>query len=166
MVTWIEVVDSAVKIGLGALIAGVFAVYRDTTVSKSERKKFYLNEEHLTLKETIKLVSEFQDTFRKCVVSTDSNIQTKFEAMWSEISKLTTAVTNLLYLELESSHKALISYNSAVESYIGDVQSNIQKTGGDKYQNRLEPHYQNLVNQYEGLIKKIATDFKGKENGL
>lgn len=163
MATWIEVVDSAVKIGLGALIAGGFAMYRDASLSKNERQKFYLNEEYKTLKETIKLVSEYQDTFRRCAVSTDSNSTTKFSEMWLEISKLTTAVTNLLYLGLESSHKSLISLNSSVESYIGSVQLHIKKTGGDQGQNRLEPSYQSIVNQYEDLIKEIAREHRNRD---
>lgn len=166
MSEWINVVDTAIKIGLGAGVAGAFSIYRDKHLSKKERSKFLLTEEYQQLKETIKLIAEYQDCFRICAVSQDKNYQTKFEAIWPQISKLSVAITNLLYLELKESCALLKQYNSSIEAYVGSVQQHIIDTGGDGYQNRLEPLYGSLVSQYEKLIEKISNEFNEKQKNL
>ncbi|WP_201529500.1 hypothetical protein [Psychrobacter frigidicola] len=54
--TWIEVVDSAVKIGLGALIAGVIAFLLSSTQHRNELKKAKVEREFEMLKEVAKKV--------------------------------------------------------------------------------------------------------------
>ena len=57
--TWIEVVDSAVKIGLGALIAGVIAFLLSTTQHRNELKKVKVEREFEMLKEVAEKVEIF-----------------------------------------------------------------------------------------------------------
>lgn len=166
MSEWVNVVDTAIKIGLGAGIAGVFSIYRDKHLSKKERSKFILTEEYQQLKDTVRLIAEYQDCFRVCAVSTERCWQTKFERMWPEISKISVAITNLLYLDLKEPYKLLKQYNNLIEAYIGAVQKYIIDTGGDEQQNRLEPMYSNLVSKYEKLIENISNEFRQKQESL
>lgn len=166
MSSWIDVVDTAIKIGFGATIAGFFSIYRDKHISKKEKDKFLLSEEYQQLKQTIMLIAEYSDCLRACSVSIDGNHQTKFDAMWPVISKLSVAITNLIYLDLNESAKLLKQYNNDVEAYIGEVQKHIIDTGGDSYQNRLEPTYGSLVIKYETIITNISSEFRAKPTSL
>lgn len=56
---WIEVVDSAVKIGLGALIAGVIAFLLSSTQHRNELKKAKVEREFEMLKEVAEKVENF-----------------------------------------------------------------------------------------------------------
>ena len=57
--TWIEVVDSAVKIGLGALIAGVITFLLSSTQHRNELKKSKVEREFEILKEVAEKVENF-----------------------------------------------------------------------------------------------------------
>ncbi|MCG3808299.1 MULTISPECIES: hypothetical protein [Psychrobacter] len=57
--TWIEVVDSAVKIGLGALIAGVIAFLLSSTQHRNELKKAKVEREFEMLKTVAEKVENF-----------------------------------------------------------------------------------------------------------
>ncbi|MGP5010967.1 hypothetical protein ACTXMP_08995 [Psychrobacter glacincola] len=57
--TWIEVVDSVVKIGLGALIAGVIAFLLSSTQHRNELKKAKIEREFEMLKEVAEKVENF-----------------------------------------------------------------------------------------------------------
>ncbi|WP_250163108.1 hypothetical protein [Psychrobacter sp. WY6] len=59
--TWIEVVDSAVKIGLGALIAGVIAFLLSSTQHRNELKKAKIEREFEMLKEVAEKVENFNN---------------------------------------------------------------------------------------------------------
>ena len=63
--TWIEVVDSAVKIGLGALIAGVIAFLLSTTQHRNELKKVKVEREFEMLKEVAEKAENFNQTALK-----------------------------------------------------------------------------------------------------
>lgn len=57
--TWIEVVDSAVKISLGALVAGVIAFLLSSTQHRNELKKAKIEREFEMLKEVAEKVENF-----------------------------------------------------------------------------------------------------------
>ena len=63
--TWIEVVDSAVKIGLGALIAGVIAFLLSSTQHRNELKKARVDREFEMLKEVAEKAENFNQTALK-----------------------------------------------------------------------------------------------------
>ena len=63
--TWIEVVDSAVKIGLGALIAGVIAFLLSSTQHRNELKKAKVDREFEMLKEVAEKAENFNQTALK-----------------------------------------------------------------------------------------------------
>ena len=63
--TWIEVVDSAVKIGLGALITGVIAFLLSTTQHRNDRKKAKIDREFEMLKEVAEKAENFNQTALK-----------------------------------------------------------------------------------------------------
>ena len=56
---WIEVVDSVVKIGLGALIAGVITFLLSSTQHRNELKKAKVEREFEMLKEVAEKVEIF-----------------------------------------------------------------------------------------------------------
>ena len=63
--TWIEVFDSAVKIGLGALIAGVIAFLLSSTQHRNELKKAKVDREFEMLKEVAEKAENFNQTALK-----------------------------------------------------------------------------------------------------
>ena len=63
--TWIEVVDSAVKIGLGALITGIIAFVLSTTQHRNDRKKAKVAREFEMLKEVAEKAENFNQTALK-----------------------------------------------------------------------------------------------------
>ena len=63
--TWIEVIDSAVKIGLGALIAGVIAFLLSSTRHRNELKKAKVDREFEMLKEVAEKAENFNQTALK-----------------------------------------------------------------------------------------------------
>ena len=63
--TWIEVVDSAVKIGLGALIAGVIAFLLSSTQHRNELRKAKVEREFEMLKEVAEKAENFNQTALK-----------------------------------------------------------------------------------------------------
>ena len=63
--TWIEVIDSAVKIGLGALIAGVIAFLLSSTQHRNELKKAKVDREFEMLKEVAEKAENFNQTALK-----------------------------------------------------------------------------------------------------
>lgn len=163
MTTWVDVADTAIKIGLGALLAGGFSIFRDIGISKRDTEKFLLHEEYQVIKDVLEKLSLFHDQFRKCSVSQETNWEKKFEPLWESISDISSVITKLLYLDLLESKEKLISYHSSCEAYIGTVQKHMLDTGGDKYQNRLEPIYGSVVSMYEELVKNISKEFHAKK---
>ncbi|CAM3602932.1 MAG: hypothetical protein ACI9ST_000738 [Psychrobacter glaciei] len=72
IMTWIEVVDSAVKIGLGALIAGIIAFLLSSTQHRNELKKSKVEREFEMLKEVAEKVENFNHiTLRYWALSSD-----------------------------------------------------------------------------------------------
>ena len=63
--TWIEVIDSAVKIGLGALIAGVIAFLLSSTRHRNELKKAKVDREFEMLKQVAEKAENFNQTALK-----------------------------------------------------------------------------------------------------
>jgi len=59
--TWIEVVDSAVKIGLGALITGIITFVLSTTQHRNDQKKAKVAREFEMLKEVAEKVETFNN---------------------------------------------------------------------------------------------------------
>lgn len=159
MITWLEIVDTAIKIGLGAMIAGGFSFLKDKMQEKKEKRRFYLERNHQIILSVSGKISEFHEQFRNCVTNKIQDPRVKFEVMWSKIGLITEAGTYLLFLGLEDSHKMLISYINKCEEYIGLSEQMIIR-GADGYQNRVEPQYQELVDFYGSLIKLLKIDFE------
>ena len=88
MTTWVDVADTAIKIGLGALLAGGFSIFRDIGISKRDTEKFLLHEEYQVVKDALEKLSLFHDQFRKCSVSQEPNWEKKFEPLWESISDI------------------------------------------------------------------------------
>jgi|GEM_PF-4304812 len=158
MATWLEIVDTAVKIGLGAIIAGGFAFIKDKTQEKKEKRKFYLEQNHKIILSVTEKISAFHEEFRHCATNQVQDPQAKFATMWNHIKLATEASTYLLFLGLETSQKKFISYINKCEDYIGKSQEKIINDSDD-YQNRVEPQYREIINSYEELIKSLKADF-------
>lgn len=70
--TWIEVIDSAVKIGLGALITGILAFVLSTTQHRNNLKKAKVEREFEMLKEVAEKVESFNhNALRYWALSSD-----------------------------------------------------------------------------------------------
>ena len=135
--TWIEVVDSAVKIGLGALIAGVIAFLLSSTQHRNELKKAKIEREFEMLKEVAEKVENFNNiALRYWSLSSDwrrrllldstilpsSNLLDSQNDLYDSFSELTKAESLLLFGYDEAS-VSLRSYGETVISFRKRVSS-------------------------------------------
>jgi len=130
--TWIEVVDSAVKIGLGALITGIIAFVLSTTQHRNDRKKAKVAREFEMLKE----VAEKVETFNKVSLrywanitdwrarSSLSGVYTKPDKLiksqddlYDSFSELTEAESLLLLFGYEEASISLRLYGETVVNF-------------------------------------------------
>ena len=135
--TWIEVVDSAVKIGLGALIAGVIAFLLSSTQHRNELKKAKIEREFEMLKEVAEKVENFNNiALRYWSLSSDwrrrllldstilpsSNLLDSQNDLYDSFSELTKAESLLLFgydeasVSLRSYGETIISFRKRVSS--------------------------------------------------
>ena len=136
--TWIEVVDSAVKIGLGALITGIIAFILSTTQHRNERKKARVAREFDMLKEVAEKVEAFNRTsLRYWANVTDwraksllSGTYTKPDKLiksqndlYDSFSELTEAESLLLLFGYEAASISLRLYGETVVDFKKKVES-------------------------------------------
>ena len=136
--TWIEVVDSAVKIGLGALIAGVIAFLLSSTQHRNELKKAKVDREFEMLKEVAEKVESFNHTaLRYWAFATDwrrkllldsstpksNDLLDADHKLFNSFGELTNAESLLLLFGYEDAQIALRDYGESVSAFRKKVSS-------------------------------------------
>lgn len=136
--TWIEVVDSAVKISLGALIAGVIGFLLSSTQHRNELKKAKVEREFEMLKEVAGKVETFNhnalrywslssDWRRKLLsdssTSPSNSLLDSQSSLFDGFSELTKAESLLLLFGYENAQIALREYGESVVSFKKRVSS-------------------------------------------
>ncbi len=116
--TWIEVVDSAVKIGLGALIAGTIAFLLSSTQHRNELKKGKVEREFEMLKEVAEKIEAFnQAALKYWSLSSDWRRRVALDNSIEKPSELTIAQNNFFdsFKELNKAESLLLlfGYNNA-----------------------------------------------------
>ena len=135
---WIEVVDSAVKIGLGALIAGVITFLLSSTQHRNELKKAKIEREFEMLKEVAEKVENFNNiALRYWSLSSDwrrrllldstilpsSNLLDSQNDLYDSFSELTKAESLLLLFGYDEASVSLRSYGETIISFRKRVSS-------------------------------------------
>lgn len=161
--TWIEVVDSAVKIGLGALIAGTIAFLLSSTQHRNELKRAKVEREFEMLKEVAEKVEIFnhislkfwslssdwrrQLSLNSSAIPSDSLLNVQSE-LFDSFSELTKAESLLMLFGYNSAQTSLRAYGETVKSFKKRVASvDI-------------PFDENDINNYrESIIKKRSELF-------
>ena len=130
--TWIEVVDSAVKIGLGALIAGVIAFLLSSTQHRNELKKSKVEREFEMLKAVAEKVENFNsitlnywafatDWRRRLVLDSSlpksNGLLDAQNKLFDSFSDLTKAESLLLLFGYSSAQIKLREYGETVISF-------------------------------------------------
>ncbi|WP_352309524.1 hypothetical protein [Psychrobacter sp. W2-37-MNA-CIBAN-0211] len=130
--TWIEVVDSAVKIGLGALIAGIIAFILSSTQHRNELKKSKVEREFEMLKEVAEKVEIFNhvalkfwslssDWRRQLILNTSlqpsNSLLNAQHELFDSFSELTKAESLLLLFGYDNAQVKLREYGEAVKSF-------------------------------------------------
>ncbi|WP_182406978.1 hypothetical protein [Psychrobacter sp. GP33] len=136
--TWIEVVDSAVKIGLGALIAGVIAFLLSSTQHRNELKKSKVEREFEMLKEVAEKVENFNtitlnywafvtDWRRRLILDTSipmsNSLRDTQQKLFDSFSELTTAESLLLLFGYNNASVKLREYGETVIAFKKRVES-------------------------------------------
>ena len=136
--TWIEVVDSAVKIGLGALIAGVIAFLLASTQHRNELKKAKVEREFEMPKQVAEKVEIFNhvalkfwslssDWRRKLLLDSTTpltnNLLDSQNNLFNGFSELTKAESLLLLFGYEKAQISLREYGESVVSFKKRVSS-------------------------------------------
>lgn len=136
--TWIEVVDSAVKIGLGALIAGIITFLLSSTQHRNELKKVKVEREFEMLKEVAEKVEIFNsitlnywafatDWRRKLVSDSSLTKSNGFldsqNKLFDSFSELTKAESLLLLFGYEKAQITLREYGETVIAFKKRVSS-------------------------------------------
>ena len=130
--TWIEVADSAVKIGLGALITGIIAFVLSTTQHRNDRKKAKVTREFEMLKEVAEKVETFNNiTLRYWSLSSDwlrrllldstiypsNNLLDSQNDLYDKFSELTKAESLLLLFGYDEASISLRTYGETVIAF-------------------------------------------------
>ena len=136
--TWIEVVDSAVKIGLGALITGIIAFVLSTTQHNNNLKKAKVEREFEMLKEVAEKVETFNhialrywslssDWRRKLLLDSSipksNSLLDAQHDLFNSFSELTNAESLLLLFGYEDAQIALRNYGESIVSFRKRVMS-------------------------------------------
>ena len=136
--TWIEVVDSAVKIGLGAIIAGFIAFLLSTTQHHNELKKAKVEREFEMLKEVAEKVEKFNTiTLNYWALSTDwrrrlildnsipkpDGLRDTQHKLFDSFSELTKAESLLLLFGFHNASAMLREYGETVIAFKKRVES-------------------------------------------
>ena len=129
---WIEVVDSAVKIGLGALIAGVITFLLSSTQHRNELKKAKVEREFEMLKTVAEKVENFNsitlnywafatDWRRRLILDSSLPKSNGFldaqNKLFDSFSELTKAESLLLLFGYSSAQTKLRDYGETVISF-------------------------------------------------
>ena len=130
--TWIEVVDSAVKIGLGALITGIITFVLSTTQHRNDQKKAKVAREFEMLKEVAEKTESFNnvalrywslysDWRRRLILDSSvpkSNILLDAQHdLFNSFSELTTAESLLLLFGYNEASVSLRLYGETVIAF-------------------------------------------------
>ncbi|WP_201548738.1 hypothetical protein [Psychrobacter sp. Pi2-1] len=169
--TWIEVADSAVKIGLGALITGIIAFVLSTIQHRNDRKKAKVAREFEMLKEVAGKVETFNRvSLRYWANITDwrarsllSGIYTKPEklidsqnALYDSFSELTEAESLLLLFGYEEASISLRLYGETVIAFKKRVDSTDLRFDADDAANYRE----SMINKRAELFKILNNIYK------
>ena len=171
--TWIEVVDSAVKIGLGALITGIGALILSTTQHRNDRKKAKVAREFEMLKEFAEKVETFNNiALRYWSLSTDwrrrlllnsillpsNNLLDSQNDLYDSFSKLTEAESLLLLFGYEAASISLRSYGETVIAFKKRVDSTDIRFDADdaaRYRESMIDKRAELFKILNGIYKTI-----------
>ncbi|RYG96032.1 MAG: hypothetical protein EON58_12940 [Alphaproteobacteria bacterium] len=130
--TWIEVVDSAVKIGLGALIAGVASLLLTRAQHRNNVRKDAIDREFQLLKDVGEKVERFtQSALKYWAHASDwhrslrsdpatpkpQSLKTAQAALFDHFGELTNAEASLLLLGHEEAQGHLRTYGEYVSSF-------------------------------------------------
>lgn len=136
--TWIEVADSAVKIGLGAIIAGLSALILARTQHRNTLSKARIDREFLLLTEIAAKVERFThsalkywalaaDWHRALRINPDaprsSSLKNVQAELFDRFNELTTAEATLLLMGQEAAQIELRTYGEFVVSFRKSVGS-------------------------------------------
>ena len=171
--TWIEVVDSAVKIGLGALITGIIAFVLSTTQHRNDRKKAKVTREFEMLKEVAEKVESFNHiTLKYWAFATDWRRRLLLDSsapkpqalldaqhdIFNCFSKLTEAESLLLLFGYEAASISLRSYGETVIAFKKRVDStDIRFDANDavRYRESMIDERAELFKILNGIYKTI-----------
>lgn len=159
---WIELIDTAIKIGLGAIVGGGFSIWTFKLQAKDKNNKFFLEKEYGLILESLENIYHFHEQFRKCVVSYEKNWEVKFEPMWGVIHHISYTITKLNFLGMPELASQTNGYLSSCEQYIRNVQLEMRDGCGDKNQNKIEPAYSDIIQQYKNITRLMNKQFKDK----
>jgi len=169
--TWIEVIDSAVKIGLGALITGIVAFILSTTQHRNDRKKAKVTREFEMLKEVAEKVESFNYiTLRYWAFATDwrrrfllDSSVPKSQALLdaqrdtlNSFSELTKAESLLLLFGYEDAQIALRDYGESVVIFKKRV-SSIDTLFNE---NDAATHRESMIDKRAELFKILNNIYK------
>jgi hypothetical protein len=134
MQSWIDVVDSAVKIGLGAIVGGGFALYQAYRTRDEARRTDALKLRRALLQEAMKTVDAYSVALsdywatvtnllhvQRTGNSVDQSLRDDFErcdkALYNAFNDLHFAESRLLLLGLTSVQEALRKYAAKAEAF-------------------------------------------------
>ncbi len=166
--TWIEVIDTAVKIGLGALIAGLTALWRDRLNHKKD-----VDKQAITIKrELIERISNEFETFWECYrkhfqagfiyyrrapnEKAFNDLKDTFESVENNTSHLSTAQSLLYLLGVEDLNNLISQFIKKTEEF----SSKVLAMNEDKDWNELQSIHNDALAIRTNLYKELSSAFK------
>jgi hypothetical protein len=141
--TWLEVVDSAVKIGLGALIAGISSLLLSRSQHRRELDRAKIDREFNILKDVAEQTERFTQTALRywsligeshrlrrksssLSAKKESNLEETKRQLFDIFHELTSAEAKLLLLGKRDAQGALRSYGDIVNAFRRSVVTNTE----------------------------------------
>lgn len=170
--TWLEVIDSAVKIGLGALIAGLSALVLAKAQHRNMLAKDRAEREFQLLKETAEKIEGFTHAALKYwALSADwhralrkdpeakksAQLRAAQEELFDRFNDVTTAEATLLLLGQEDAQAQLRTYGD----YVGSFRKTVSNSADPLSDELINDYRTNFLRARSSLFKQLNCMYQG-----
>lgn len=169
--TWIDVVDSGLKIGLGALIAGLFSFLATRTTHERSARSEYANRRRNMLEKVLEMLNSFDKIYRHQKAQYDTfwlstsprkreQAKREFEGLDEQLrvafEKFADASGFLLMLGEADAETALDAYHEAANEWYEITLPQVSETNTAP----LDQLKEKVMSRRRVLMEKLATAYK------
>lgn len=170
--TWIEVADSAIKIGLGALLAGLFAVLTSRLSLERDARKRYAERKRDLIERAIDKLVEFEKAYRHQKAAFDDLMvlepsfrtgtkrQQNFDTLDEKLRVTAEIFAEVTGILLVIGEPAVESFMETYRSLCGEWREKSLANLSQAQAAELMPLRQKIVRTREEFMAKLALSYK------